>query len=271
MNDWGHQKNLRHVKYVTRISPTRARGDSQSQSANHVCVLETQPCVWDGLLDQFTRCYVSFSFAKYAWNVGSTRVITIDGTFTTSHVFNHVILLAVTYDRNNQMLLLAYAICNVENESNWTWFGEQLARDFEGATAFLADFDKEIQSNAFQSIVNDLGAKFVRCVRHMLGNARDHGVKHRIPESVATAVHTLAKCRTEQAYKTCLHSLCGLDEEMAAWFHDRKEQFATYIFLQYGKARYGKLLNNAAKQMNSAIEDLWQQPILSFLLGCLNG
>jgi hypothetical protein len=230
-------------------------------------ILETQHSLWQSEFRQFQRCYVAFSFAKYAWSVGSIRVVTSDGTFTTSPVFNHIILLAVTHDGNNQLVLLAYAICDIENESNWTWFGEQIGKDFEGATAFVADFDKGIQSHAFQSLVRSMGAKFGRCVRHMIANARDHGVKRKIPDSVSTAVYALAKCRTKGAYQTSLQYLEHLDKDIADWFHERKEQFAAYLFLLEGKPRFGKQLNNAAEQMNSVIEELRQQPILDLLVG----
>jgi hypothetical protein len=78
--------------------------------------------------------------------VGSIHVITSNGTFTTSPVFKHIVLLAVSHDGNNELVLLAYAICDVENERNWTWIGQQLAKDFEGAKAVVADFDKGIQA-----------------------------------------------------------------------------------------------------------------------------
>jgi hypothetical protein len=93
---------------------------------------ETHDSAWLSESPQFQRCYASFSFTKHAWNVGSIHVITSDGTFTTSPVFKHIVLLAVSHDGNNELVLLAYAICDVENERNWTWFGQQLAKDFEG-------------------------------------------------------------------------------------------------------------------------------------------
>jgi hypothetical protein len=216
---------------------------------------------------QFRRCYVAFSFAKHAWDIGSIRVITSDGTFTKSGVFNHIVLLAVTHDGNNELVLLAYAICDVENEDNWTWFGEQIAQNFERAKAIVADYDKGIQSCAFQAIVSRMGTKFSRCVRHMIANARDHGVKHKIPDVVTDAVYELAKCRTREAYQKCFLKLRDIDEDVALWFDERKDQFASYLFLEEEKPRYGKQLNNAAEQMNSVIRDPRHQPILDLLVG----
>jgi hypothetical protein len=68
---------------------------------------------------QFKRCYVAFSFTKHQWMVGSVRIIVTDGTFTKTGIFTHTILLAVTYDGNNELVLLAFAFCPKENTDNW--------------------------------------------------------------------------------------------------------------------------------------------------------
>jgi hypothetical protein len=81
-------------------------------------------------------------------------------------------------------------------------------------------------------------------------------VKQKIPNAVVSIVFALAKCWTRDAYKKALQKLEPMDEEVANWFDKRKEQFAAYLFLQAGKPLYRKQLDNAAEQMNSAIEDL---------------
>jgi hypothetical protein len=94
-------------------------------------LFQVQEPQWLINCQQFWCCYVAFSFAKHAWDIGSIRVITSDGTVTKLGVFNHIVLLAVTHDGNNKLVLLAYAVCNVENEDNWTWFGELIAQNFK--------------------------------------------------------------------------------------------------------------------------------------------
>ena len=37
---------------------------------------------------------------------------------------------AVTYDGNNKIVILAYAVVDVENKDNWVWFHERLREDF---------------------------------------------------------------------------------------------------------------------------------------------
>lgn len=83
-----------------------------------------------------------------------------------------------------------------------------------------------------------MGVKFGQCLRHMIGNVHGHGVKRKIPDIVSTAVYNLAKCQTKKAYEQSLLNLQHLDEEVAIWFEERKDQFATFLFLQENKPCY---------------------------------
>jgi hypothetical protein len=67
--------------------------------------------------------------------------------------------------------------------------------------------------------------------------------------------------------KRALQKLELMDEEVANCFDKWKEHFAAYLFLQAEQPWYRKQLNNAAEQMNSAIEDLCCQPILNLIVG----
>jgi hypothetical protein len=99
----------------------------------------------------------------------------------------------------------------------------------------------------------------------MIGNVRDHGVKRKIPDAVVSTVFALAKCRTRDAYKKALQKLELMDEEVAVWFDERKEQFAAYLFLQAGKPRYGKQLS---KKKLSPTNPLCDRMNSYFVLRC---
>jgi hypothetical protein len=68
-------------------------GSFLTQTQASQCILQRE---------QFQRCYIAFSFAKHAWNIGSTHVVASNGTMTTSPVFNHTLLLAVIHDGKKQ-------------------------------------------------------------------------------------------------------------------------------------------------------------------------
>jgi hypothetical protein len=48
--------------------------------------------------------------------------------------FKHTILLATTFDGNNKIIILAYAIVDIEDSSNLVWFKENIEEDFPGCT-----------------------------------------------------------------------------------------------------------------------------------------
>jgi hypothetical protein len=59
---------------------------------------------------------------KYAWSHGNLRIMVSDGTFTTDGVFKHVILLALTFDGSNNLVVVACACVDGEDDNNWVWF-----------------------------------------------------------------------------------------------------------------------------------------------------
>ena len=100
-------------------------------------ILEKKPCTWNPDLQQFKRCYVATSMAKTFWAEAGTKMIICDGTHTKSTGFKHVILLAVTFDGNNQVQVLAFAVVDSENGPNWVWFKERLEEDFPGVNVWM--------------------------------------------------------------------------------------------------------------------------------------
>ena len=99
-----------------------------------------------------------------------------DGTFTKGKDFKHVVLLAVTFDAENKIVVLAAALVPVENAENWTWFHRNLKQDFPGFTAFMADADKGIRSEEFRaSQSQDQGGTddSSRCTLHLSANCRE--------------------------------------------------------------------------------------------------
>ena len=130
-------------------------------------VLETQACSWTNK-DQFKRLYISFPYIQKFWRKGGCLPLyAVDGTFTTSGKFKHTILFAVSYDAKNKLDMLAYAICDKENEDNWLWFLSKLINNFPGSKCILGDFDKGLQSHSIAELLANNNIKFSRCVRHI--------------------------------------------------------------------------------------------------------
>jgi hypothetical protein len=101
------------------------------------------------------------SIAKHFWRHAVIEMCVCDGTFTRLNAFKHIILIATTYDPNNNITIMAQAVVDCENAHNWVWFKEHLERDFPGITVWMSDADKGIRSNAFSLSMSQSEEAFV--------------------------------------------------------------------------------------------------------------
>ena len=211
-------------------------------------------------LTVFKRLYVASSATKNAWD-GALQIMVVDGTFLKGHIFDQVVLLAVTYDGNNNQILLPYANVTSETEDNWVWFRRQLEQDFPGSYVLVADYTKGIESHQFQGDIRNSGCMFARCFKHLSENAEKamSGIKGR--GDIAACIYKMGRARTKQEYERTLQDFQALHLEAAEWFDKRHHLFASYVFLENGFRRFGVTTNNACESSNNAIlfclRDIW--------------
>jgi Transposase, Mutator family len=165
-------------------------------------MLEEDPCVWDSGLRQFRRCYVCLLTSKHFWSNASIRLLSCDGTHTRNNCFKQVVLITTAYDGNNNIVVLAFAIVDVEDGDNWTWYKEQLEEDFLGISIWMSDKGKGITSNAFQLNLSQSVDEFAvsRCARHIAENCKEQCKKGLMNEHYKKMIINLAKSITEETY-----------------------------------------------------------------------
>ena len=78
----------------------------------------------------FHRIYIGFKALIDGWKGGCRRVIGLDGCFLKGQVKGEL-LTAIGRDANNQVYPIAWAVVDVENKDNWTWFMELLRYDLD--------------------------------------------------------------------------------------------------------------------------------------------
>ncbi|GJW21266.1 pentatricopeptide repeat-containing protein [Tanacetum coccineum] len=78
----------------------------------------------------YIRFYVCFNGLKEGWKKGCRRVIALDGCFLKKPNVGEI-LTAIGRDGNNHIFPVAWAVVNVENKDNWSWFLELLGEDLE--------------------------------------------------------------------------------------------------------------------------------------------
>lgn len=93
----------------------------------------------------FKGFYVGFSALRKGFQAGCRRFIGIDGAFLKTYL-GGVLLCAVAHDANNQMFPISWAVVEVENEQNWSWFLRILVDDLSlstgAGTIFICDQQK---------------------------------------------------------------------------------------------------------------------------------
>ena len=130
----------------------------KEQDAEGTFLLENKTCSWNPDLEQFHRSYIALSFMKHFWKKAIIKMIVIDGTHTKLDDFKHIILVAVTYDANNEIVILAFAVVDVENKDNWVWFHDHLTEDFPNFNVIMCDADKGISSHDFRLLQEEAEA-----------------------------------------------------------------------------------------------------------------
>ncbi|GKC65478.1 multidrug resistance-associated protein 5 [Tanacetum coccineum] len=96
--------------------------------SNHVSTVKLGVIVNPDDKTYFDRFYVCFAGLENGWKVGCRKIIALDGCFLKSP--NQCeILTAIRRDGNNHIYPVAWAVVNVKNKDNWTWFLELLEQD----------------------------------------------------------------------------------------------------------------------------------------------
>ena len=61
----------------------------------------------------------------------------VEGNFLKGHNFDQVLLLAITYERNKNLIVFSYVIVTFETDDKLVWFRHQLEQDFHSLVSLL--------------------------------------------------------------------------------------------------------------------------------------
>lgn len=225
--------------------------------------LETAPASWDENLDSFRRLYLAPSFASYAWQRCRMRCVTLNSSFRTGGHFSHTILLAVTYDADDDIIILATGICDEESPTNWVWFVKNLIRDFPGIQLMLSGSKNVMENSDLDELLTLVAAKRSWCIRGLLD---EYPVK--LTKDEKSQVVELAMASTKYLYDIQLQRFRQENAIAATWFDERKELFATYLFLEEGHARFGIIEDktNSHDITREIMDSIANKPIATILV-----
>ena len=106
--------------------------------------IETIPGATVGTKQRFYRLYMCFQAQKEAWKKTCRPVIGLDGAFLKWDIKGQL-LAAVGRDGDNRIVPIAWAVVEIENDTNWDWFVKRLALDLglEDGNDFVIMSDKQ--------------------------------------------------------------------------------------------------------------------------------
>ena len=110
------------------------------------------------------------SATKKAWE-GALQTMVADGSFLKGHIFDQVVLLAITYENNKNQILFSFVVVTSETEDNWMWLRHQLEQNIPGTHVLVVDFTKGIESHQVQGDIRRSGCLFSRYLKHLFENS----------------------------------------------------------------------------------------------------
>ncbi|XP_049390603.1 uncharacterized protein LOC125855015 [Solanum stenotomum] len=118
----------------------------------------------------FEGFYVCFNALKKAFFGGARRLIGFDGCFLKG-VCKGQLLVAICRDGNNQMLPIAWAVVEVENQFTWTWFLELVKNDLDLGEGHQLSIITDMQKGLEIAVENVLPlVEHKKYARHVLAN-----------------------------------------------------------------------------------------------------
>ncbi|XP_057809117.1 uncharacterized protein LOC131023590 [Salvia miltiorrhiza] len=103
----------------------------------------------------FRGLYVGFSALRKGFSYGCRPIIGLDGAFLKTHL-GWILLCAIAKDGNNQMFPISWAVVEVENQENWSWFLEILLEELHitdgNGFTFISDQQKQHKGGTLKNL-----------------------------------------------------------------------------------------------------------------------
>ena len=248
--------------------------------------LEKAPCAWKGApMDQFQRYYMAPSISKHAWRHSQMHLFISDACETSSNwsSFQMSLLMAVTLDGNDQVVVLALALCDSDSELNWIWFLQNLMRDFAKLNVFLSS-SPHVFGDHIPNLLDLMNAAPSRCVNSLISGL-EKSLSLELTADEKKQIHQLARFASVQSYEHRLRRLSRNNPDVAAYLDAFKQEFATHCFLQSStqaqhqsphfpslatrRQRFGEVMSNATELVHSQVQEILDQPVATMTISLL--
>lgn len=205
----------------------------------------------------FAQCQQAFQFCR--------PVVLVDGTFLTGK-YRGVLMMAAAVDPENQIVPLAFALAEGENNESWSWFMGLLRVHVLGPTRTVCMIsDRHVGLlNAVKEHIEGYPPLVHRwCMRHFAANFW----RRQRNKEVCKKVKDLCCVRTEEEFKETLLDLQkDLNGQAKQWLDglmDQKGKWA--LAYDEGGYRYGIMTTNASESFNRVFKGVRALPVSGIL------
>ncbi len=210
----------------------------------------------------FQRCWVFPRATRKAFQ-HCRNIISLDGTHTKAQ-HRLVLLIVSTLDGNGNILPLAWALVEFENEENWDWFLHGVAPFLEGMrkadAVVISDRQKGLRNTVRKHLPR---ARQAHCCRHLSEN-----VGAKFGKVSTSQFWRAARARTEEAYRLATDDIKKNNSAMATYLEAIPASY--WAFHAFPRPRYGQETSNFAESINNHWKEAREQPAGRLLLWAWN-
>ncbi|XP_028784132.1 uncharacterized protein LOC114740170 [Neltuma alba] len=214
---------------------------------------QTVPKWTSSVNNHFERLFIAYGCYITGFLQGCRPILYIDGCHL-SGPYLGTLLAASTYDANNDMYPLAYAIVNGETYADWFWF-------LTNVKELIASIEITIVSDRHNAIIGAIrevfgGSRHAFCYRHIKENYSAefskvcHGQHRRCKKEALKFLDAIAYSRLDVDFVKAMGSLRSFSPELAIWVETQSDvdKWAMSLFLF---KRWDNITTNLAKSFNA--------------------
>ncbi|KAI8542658.1 hypothetical protein RHMOL_Rhmol08G0155300 [Rhododendron molle] len=207
--------------------------------------------VWSSSEDgKFNQLFVAYGCSITGFLAGCRPMLFIDAWFLTG-LYRGSCLSAVSYNANDQLYPLTYAIVSSENYDDWLWFMHNLKEIVAEKEVVLVTYCNPGLLRAIKKLFGqECNEWYVRHVKENFSKfAIGKGMKGNPKKTTLHLFTKIAYACDERIYGVYLTKLFGLSPELSKWVEENGPQHWSNARFSY--RRWDKLYTNIAESFNN--------------------
>jgi len=206
------------------------------------------------------RVFWCFSQSAEAFN-HCRPLILVDGTFLTGK-YRGVLMIAVSVDPDNQLVPLAFALAEGENDDSWCWFMKLVRQNVLRSSrniCMISDRHHGLLKAAREDVDGRPPLEHRWCMRHFAANIWRRQKK----KEVVQKLKSLCGCRTKEKFESTLDELHKvLNGRAKRWLEDQMPQRDKWaLAFDTGGLRYGVMTTNSSESFNKVFKGIRAVPV----------